>query len=354
MDLNTLLYTDAQLQAVIDDRKKARLFFLESFGMQLFSDTENIIFERIQSDDRITPFVSPLATAIAATSRGHTAEMFRPAYLKPKDVISPQQVTVRRAGEALTGSLSPKQRYLMALLAAAERQRNTLIKTQEVMARDLLRNGYLIVEGEQYPAMKVDFHRKAENSGAVAPVDAWDKAGADTAPSSPVEQLQDWLMSMEHPTARIIIGKGAYKYLMQDPKWEKLQNKDYRGNATDLNFDFTQMALDQTIFHGTIGISRIPVFSTSATYEVEKRTVNGVTTEVLPYVEDNEIYLLPHANHGTRCYAIIQDAKANYEARTHFYKHWIPDDPSIPHIMTQSSPLPVHHHINSTLCKQVY
>jgi hypothetical protein len=348
-----MFYQHAQIAGVIDRTKPFRALFLEHFGQEYLSQTDKIIFEEISPDERIAPFVRPMVQAEAATTRGHEVMAFAPAYMKPKDVIMPKTVTRRRVGEPLMGSMTPSQRYQAELLSKGLEQRNRIFRAKEKMARDLFRSGKYIVEGDNYPAQEIDFKRKASFTGPVPVADKWDKVAADSNPSSPVEQLEEWILEMEKPVRRIIMGKDAAKWFKKDPALKDRLDTRFRGNSTDMTLDFVQMEEDQTVLLGYLGAMRIPVIMTTATFEVEKRTTSGVVFQSEQYVDDNEVYLLPSADHGHRCYGIIQDAEAEFQAMSHFYKNWVDKDPAVPQIMTQSSPLLVHTWINATRCHQV-
>lgn len=343
MKFNLGLYDSAEIAGVIDNNPAERLLFLETFGMEHFSEGKQIIFDMIAKDVRLAPFVSPGASGKAGVTRGNAAKSFLPAYIKIKDVIEFEKTTTRRVGEALGGTLTPAQRFEIAMLSLAQHQDLRIGRTMEVMARDIYRTGKYVVSGEDYPTQTIDFDRHTDNTIVNTGTADWSHADA-----SPVKQLKEILLKAKSKFGRIIIGAGAMGLLTADPLFKDLLDTRFRGNSTDVNMDFAQMEDDQTILHGYIGASKIPLFTTNNTYEVEVKSVDGIEFVEKRYVEDNEVVFIPARSKGYRCYGIIQDMNAGFASMARFFRVWADNDPAIPQCMTQSAPLLAHTDINST------
>ena len=336
-ELNLGLYTAANIAGVIDNRRPFKSLFLSSFGMEYLSPSELIVFDEVLPDVRLAPFVSPLASAKAQTTRGNQARTFQAAYLKPLNVIMPKEVTIRRVGEALMGDLSPEQRFKLRLLELAQEQRDKILRTQAIMARDFCRHGKYVVKGEQYAAQVLDFGRDAANTIKLTGTKVW---GTSTA--TPVDDLEAALNVATRDTGMIIMGELAFKWLKKDPQFKEFLDTKYRGSSTDVKMDFTQWGDEDTSFKGTLGSGMIPVYVSRTTYEREVRTTSGVTYEKTREVAPDEIFIMPKANLGYRCYGMIQNPKAGYKAMPYFQSVWADNNPAIPQIMTESAPLLVH------------
>lgn len=336
-DLNLGLYTHANIAGVVDKRKPWKALFLQAFGMEFFSTTTKIIFDEIQDDLRLAPYVRPNLPAKAQTTRGTVASSFEPAYMKPMDALMPKETTVRRVGEPLMGSLSPKQRFEMQIMERALGQRNKILRTMEVAARDFARNGMYVVQGEQYAAQEIDFERNAANRILLTGAQRWSESTA-----KPVDDMQAAIFQSEEKIVAIFMGEKAMANLQRDSKFKEMMDTRYRGNSTAVTTDLVQTTDDQIIEWGHFGAGKIPVLSSKATYEDETRTASGMSVTKKRYIEDDEVYFIPAASGGYRCYSIIQDPKAGYTAMPHFFKVWADENPSIPQMMTQSAPLLVH------------
>jgi hypothetical protein len=77
-----------------------------AFPRQITFDTEEIQFDMVTETRKLAPFVAPTHQGKVQSRKGFSAKSFRPAYIKPKDVLVPGRALTRMAGEALTGTLS--------------------------------------------------------------------------------------------------------------------------------------------------------------------------------------------------------------------------------------------------------
>jgi hypothetical protein len=110
---------------------------------------------------RIAPLVSPLVPAKVMNQAGRVVRSLTPAYTKDKRVFEPGRGFKRAVGEKIGGSLTPQQRVDVAIVGEMEDQLNVLTRRQEVMAMESLRTGKIVLSGDQYPAVTVDFQRDA-------------------------------------------------------------------------------------------------------------------------------------------------------------------------------------------------
>src|SRR4030095_12712720 len=92
-------------------------FFLDRyFGTVQAEASEQIHFDVVQGQQRISPFVSPLVEGQIVATQGFVTNTFTPAYIKDKRVFDMNRPLKRSAGEQIGGSMSPGER-LRALIA---------------------------------------------------------------------------------------------------------------------------------------------------------------------------------------------------------------------------------------------
>jgi hypothetical protein len=99
------IYDTAVLTRVINRLDmQPPLFLLNSFfTLVQTSESERIYFDVTKLRPRIAPFVAPHLPGKIVEEVGYDTQDFKPAYVKPKTVLSPKGALKRRPGEALTG-----------------------------------------------------------------------------------------------------------------------------------------------------------------------------------------------------------------------------------------------------------
>lgn len=302
-------------------------------------DDESIAFDKLSSDKKLAPFVSPMVAGKALRASGGNKYAFTPAYVKPKNFIDPKRVVKRRPGEALGGQLSASQRRQAILVDTMDEQRMKIKRREEWMVAQIIQTGKVIVQGENYPTSEVDFQRDAnltiDISGGAA---AWDQATA-----KPDEDLEDWFALMMAPATHLVFGRGAYrKFIQSDGIKEWLDTR--RGSDTELEMaPSTQLAS----FKGRLGGSG-PECWTYAGYYIDE---NGDKQLFIP---DNGVAILSTGAEGLRAYGAILDGEADYVATEYWPKNWVEKDPGVEQVMTQSAPLPCFLEINGLAFATVY
>ncbi len=130
---------------VLDKAKPVllNLFFL----MEQTFDTEEVYFDKVQRARRLAPFVVPTIEGRPQRSRGYTTMGFRPPYIKEKHIIEPNRMMKRRVGEQLLGSMTPMQRFNLALFDNMLIEDDAITRTEEWMAAQLLLSGAMTCQG---------------------------------------------------------------------------------------------------------------------------------------------------------------------------------------------------------------
>jgi hypothetical protein len=106
------LYSTATLLDVLRIQPAESSYWLDSFfGRTMNFTTEDIMFDKVVSQRRLAPFVSPVVQGRVMRKQGYQTLSFRPAYTKPKHVVDPNRQFSRLAGEGIGGSLTTAQRW---------------------------------------------------------------------------------------------------------------------------------------------------------------------------------------------------------------------------------------------------
>lgn len=301
-------------------------------------ESRDIAFDKLFDDHTLAPFVSPLVAGKANTMEGQVLEKFSPAYVKPKDVIDPERVLKRQAGEMIGGNLSTEQRRDAILVDIFDSQRKRILNVIEWMAWQLVLEGEITVEGENYKTSVVDFGRAAENTVELLSDARWDQSEAD-----PVGDLEDWLSRLDAPGTHILFGQKAFRLAAADSKFEKLFDSR-RGSDTKLELAPAEMFAS---YRGRFGGGGPELWTYTGWY----RDKAGNKVKYLP---DNAVTIVSTGATGVRAHGAILDGRAGYRAMEMFPKVWQEEDPPVEFAMTQSAPLPVLPLINSTLTARVF
>src|SRR5690606_30176817 len=104
--------------------------------------------DRVTDKPRLTPFVHPLHEGKIVDSVGYATSVVKPAYLKDLRVHNAQKAIKRRAGEQLTGTLSPAQRRSANIVADIADQMRMFYRRREVMAIEAIMDSKATVVGE--------------------------------------------------------------------------------------------------------------------------------------------------------------------------------------------------------------
>ncbi|SFM71442.1 major capsid protein [Marinobacter pelagius] len=302
--------------------------------------TQEIAFDAWEADMKLAPFVSPYVPGQISQQPGGEVRKFKAPYLKPKDVVDPARVLVRRPGESFSAPLSPVQRADAIRMDIMDTHRQKIRRREEWMIAQILRTGQVTVSGPKYPTSLLDFRRDAnltiDISGGAA---AWDQTTA-----KPVEDLEDWFAMLESPATHVIFGRGAFRRALESAAFKELVDSR-RGSDTQL-----EMAPAETdaFYRGRLGGSGPELWTYSGWYH----DANGTKQFFVP---DNEIIIVSAAgSRGVRAYGAILDANAQYQEAELWPKNFTTDDPGQEYIMTQSGPLPVVRRIDATMGVTVY
>ena len=336
MDYDLLTLTE-----VLKVQKRPLVFWLSQFfKSQLNSNDDKIAFDRVNEDyRRKAPFVAPNVQGKVLKSEGYDTISFKPAYVKPKHVIDANDVIVRRPGEQPGGELSQQQRRDAKVADILDRHKAMHTMTQEWMAARAVIDGKVVVEGEGYPKVTVDFRRDANLTSVLVGAAVWALDGTTGNPLADIKAMRITSNELCGAVIRdVIFGSEAYQRFAANPAVEKLLNNQVRGsdsNFTKLNDGFGDSVEYLGIISGGQGQGLIRLWQYTGKIRNDSDVLENILhTNTVVGVDGDMLQ-------GFRCFGAIKDGKAGFQSLEMFPKVWEDQDPWQEYLMTQSAPLMV-------------
>lgn len=331
-------YDTTTLLEVLRVTRAPTSFFLDMcFGRQINFETPSISFDVVYGDDRrLAPFVVPNVQGRVFAGDGYEQRTFKPAYVKPKNIVDPNMVIERQPGEALgTGSLSLMQRRDAAVAELLRQHSVRHRNTQEWMAAKAIVDGKVTIKGEDYPETLVDFRRNSSLTYTLTSTAKWDNAAA-----TPLANLKAARVNANNRSgARIVnhvFGGVAWDQFCTRVNLKDLLDTRYKDNFSELK-TMTD-GYEGVEYIGTIRSTndggRMDIYVHTGKYLDE----NGSEQYMM---DQNTVCGFSEAVQGVRCFGAIKDKGAQYRALEIFPKVWEQEDPSVEMLMTQSAPLMV-------------
>ena len=307
-------------------------------------DTEEVYIDKVDTARRLAPFVSPLVAGRAERSRGFTTRSFKPAYVKPKHIVEPSKALKRRAGERLTGTMTPAERFDAATVDNLQLEEDQITRREEWMASELLRTGSVTVSGEDYPSQSVDLGRDATHTKALTLTARWGESGV-----SPYTDVKTWATQVAkksgaHP-GTVVMDPLACDLFQKDAEVRSVLDNRRQNSG---NFDMLGRANgaqgEELVYIGSIG--QFEIYQYSNVYSLDDGTAANLMPDYTVIMGSRNLC------EGWRLYGAIQD-KGALRGMARFPKMWDTQDPSAVFTMTQSAPLPILGRPDATLCATV-
>jgi hypothetical protein len=312
-------------------------FLLDTYFPQIVtSDTEEINFDVITRARRLAPLVLPVVEGQIVQEEGVTAHTVKPAYVKPKTPLAAGGALRRAPGEQIGGSMTPTDRQMARIARTLQDHIDQITRRKEWMASNAMQSGSITLTGEKYPTKVVDFGRNAALDITLLAGSQWGDSGVN-----PLENLRAWaLLVLQYG------GVGATEVTMDADAWTLFfasqDVKDQLNYRRDVAARFNSMTHTQEggVYQGSIGNMN---FYTYAGWYVDDA---GATQPMLP---SNTVLMGGSGVEGIQAHGAIQDDAAGLMAMEYFPKTWVPNDPPIRQVMTQSAPLVVPCNVNGSL-----
>jgi len=316
-------YDTETLIGVVNGLDPFETFLLSMFFPEVITfGSSTIDIDVVAPDTGLAAFVSPMVSGKADKANGYSTRKFKPAYLKPKNVIDPEQVITRAAGEQIGGGLANVNRRNAIIAHNLSEQRKKIFRRLEWMAAQALLLGKVTVSGEDYPEVEVDFQRDAGNTIQLAGLNVWTDANA-----KPLDQMESWNAQSEAPITDFIMDAESWKNLILFPEVKALL-ETRRGSES--NIELGPDNAKWVSYKGMLGSFRIWVYTGYYTDELGVKQL---------YIPANTVVGVSAAVEGVQAFGAILDPEAGYQALELFPKNWVNQDPAAEYVMTQSAPL---------------
>lgn len=336
------------LISVIQTLPPLNTYWLDLFFQRtMVFDQEYIDFDVVTGARRMAPFVAPTAQGKPIMALGYTTKRFKPAYIKPKDILDPQRIIKRRAGEALLGSLSLAARRNAVLGDILQEHKNQITRRWEWMACQALVNGSITIIGDDYPSTFVDFLRDAGQTVTLSGGALWTATGT----SHPIDNLETWIQQTQrlsgYVVTRVTMGTSAWAAYRKHADVLAQLNVLVRGTTdTVVSTANTQAGITAAQLVGHVGSGVVPIYVYNDIYEDNSGTQQ-------PFLDPTKIVLTTEGIDGVRCFGAIMDADAGYTTTDIFVKQYRNQDPSVEYVLSQSAPLMVPTRPNASLTAKV-
>ena len=331
------IFDTLTLMEVIRVQKPPTTYWLDAFFPTTVTfETEEILFDTVVDMRRLAPFVAPNVQGRVMREIGYSTKTFRPAYTKPKHVVTPQRAIPRMAGETITGSMSLAERYNAIVAENMRLEKEMILRRQDWMACQAIVNGAVTVVGDDYPSVTVDFGRDASLSSILTGAALWSAVSTANPLADITSARQASFNIGRTPIDRLTFGLTAWSWFTQNAAVKDLLSTLYRGSDTTFNRAVPDAAPYQFMgaLMGQGGAGRLDLYTYNDMYEDDQFVAQ-------PYMDQSTVVGTGSGLKGIRCFGAIQDHRAGLVATDMFPKMWDIEDPSATYTMTQSAPLMV-------------
>lgn len=329
------LYETATLIEAQRDITPFNPYWLQMFPGTITFETDMILFDKVVELRRMAPFVSPNTQGRVMKQEGFTTQMFRPAYVKPKHVVSPDQILSRQAGEAILGGMSRQQRYDAALAKNLATEVDMIWRRWEWMAARAAIDGAVTVDGEDYPTQTVSFGRDASLTITLTGAAQWDTTTAT--PLLDIENARAASFALNRtPITRLTFGLAAWNNFIKFDEVLALLDTRYRGSNSEFNRAISEGEPFELrgVIEGQNGMGSLALYTYNDAYD----DINGNAVAIL---NTNTVVGTGPGMSGQKCFGAIHDLDS-LNAVAMFPKMWQErGDLANTYTMTQSAPLMV-------------
>jgi len=336
------IYGTSVLVGVVRSLLGVPQFLLDRyFGTVQTETSEEIHFDVEETRRRVAPFVSPLVEGQIVASKGYKTNVFTPAYIKDKRVVDMNRPFKRAAGEAFGGDRSPAERLRAHIASELADQREMIDRRLEVMAAQTLVDGKIVIQGEKYPPVMVDYGRLGTHVVTASPL--WSNPAALV-----LDDLANWagiaVQDTGVMTLDVIMSPNVWKVFRANA-----QVKDridlYRPINAPPTLRAGNLQEEGGMYMGNVDGFNIFVY---AGWYVDP--ADNVEKQIWPA---NKIAMLSPQLQGVRAFGAIRDERAGLQAMPYFPKSWIQEDPSVRFLLMQSAPLLVPYRVNASITATV-
>lgn len=311
------------------------------FGTTVNFDDEFVDFEKLVGNRKLAPFVAPMSQGRPIYELGSEVTRFKPAYIKPKDPVSPARVIRRQPGELLPSALpnDPMRRRNVLIADILRTHRSAIERRWEWMAAQAVIGGKVTIEGDDYPTRVVDFKRAAGHTITLGAGARWGDAGVSILGNITTWRSLVFNARYGGPTNRLTVGVDAWEVMRKDDEIKAQLDTQMRGTQAVLN---TGIRSGENVEYVGNLSQNLQLWVYNDFYEAS----DGTST---PFMSSKDVVLTGPNVNGVRAFGAILDVGAQYRPLPIYPKNWAENDPPVEFVMSQSAPLMVPVNPNNTL-----
>jgi hypothetical protein len=344
------LFATRYMLNAVTQFKRPKRYFLDTYfpGIKIF-DTETVDVDVIKNKRVMAPFQSPLTEGKVMDKTGFSSHALKPAYVKPKDVTTAQQLLTRTPGSVVyPGTQTMADRAAIRLAQDFMLLQDSIVRREEWMAAQALITGQVPVIGEGINIL-VDFLMADNHKVTLLDTARWSNKAKDADGkyfSNPLDDLVAWGLQVLQDSGlspnRVDMGCDVWREFITHPS---IAGRDGIFNNLKINTGQIQpeqledgVAYCGSITYGTLNVD-IYVY---VDWYIDDQDGN---TEKMLLPADRLVMGSTRAQ-NTKLYGAIQDIEAIEElgaaliATSVYPKTWVTKDPSQRWIQLQSAPLP--------------
>jgi hypothetical protein len=288
----------------------------------------------IETEEPLAPFVSPCIEGRLITQIGAAkVTSVKPAYLKPKEIITPcslensELFDILRESGIISNRNTMQDRWRTAQFQKMANLRTSIDNRLTLMAAENLITGKNIIESSDYVRDVIDFGRDV--NATFTPATPWNVSTTAT----PVQDINNMVVRFNDLTGQApsiaLTTTSVWNALVKHNDFNDTYVKPYAGITVP--FPATVMAnYNQAKYMGSLPGTDIQIWVYDAKYKE-----NGIFKRFIPA----SYFGLIGGGQGTTAFCQIQDPEAGDVAVKYFDKIWNNPDPAGIHLMCQSSPL---------------
>jgi len=304
------------------------MFFSSGIVQSTASTIEWDIEERGQ---RMAPFVSPYVPGRETKGNGHFSSVLKPAYVKPAKTLYPEMAYVRQPGEPYGGTLTPKERMDRLLAKQIALHDEMLTNRMNWMAVKAMTDGQIVISGDDYQSVTVDFGQNANLRVATL------SAGARWSQTTglPLDDIESLALNIR----KISYGAVADTIVMDGQAWGYFRTRMQNNVLFDQTLAFRNgSSLDigprSNIGGQLVGrvAGRFDIWVYDGYYEDDEGTQTAFMTAY------SCIVAAKGDLQGKQYYGAIQDLDAGLVPQRMFHKTKTEWDPSGLKLLSQSAP----------------
>lgn len=186
----TLFDVLTMLQA-INNTPRPKTFLLNLlFGGRIKTfTTAEVMVDVTKGKRRMAPFVSPFVGGKLMEREGRAVQSYRPPLIQPRDVLTPERLQTRMAGESIVSALSPADRLAQEQADVLDSFDQSITRREEWMGSQLIFTGAIHMLGE---GVDENFSIGFTNTETLSGADLWSVATAD-----PIGDINRWRRTVQ-------------------------------------------------------------------------------------------------------------------------------------------------------------